>query len=52
MDEHTGEAGLLTRVQSFTDMIKRKKKKLKMREKEKKQKKDKQSIKPKKAEVI
>ncbi len=26
MDEHTGEAGMLTRVESFTDMIKRKKK--------------------------
>lgn len=28
MDEHTGEAGLLTRVESFVDMIKRKKMKL------------------------
>jgi predicted nucleotide-binding protein (sugar kinase/HSP70/actin superfamily) len=28
MDEHTGEAGMLTRVESFTDMIKRKKMKL------------------------
>lgn len=28
MDEHTGEAGLLTRIESFTDMIKRKKQKL------------------------
>jgi len=25
MDEHTGEAGMLTRVESFSDMIKRKK---------------------------
>ncbi|MFO8018086.1 MAG: acyl-CoA dehydratase activase-related protein [Promethearchaeia archaeon] len=46
MDEHTGEAGLLTRVQSFTDMIKRKKKKLKMREKEQ------QTTSSQKAEVI
>jgi len=28
MDEHTGEAGMLTRIESFTDMIKRKKMKL------------------------
>ena len=25
IDEHSGDAGLLTRVESFTDMIKRKK---------------------------
>ncbi len=25
MDEHTGEVGLLTRIESFTEMIKRKK---------------------------
>jgi predicted nucleotide-binding protein (sugar kinase/HSP70/actin superfamily) len=25
MDEHSGEAGLLTRIESFTEMIKRKK---------------------------
>ena len=30
MDEHSGEAGLLTRIESFTDMIKRKKRKLEM----------------------
>ncbi len=29
MDEHSGEAGLLTRIESFTDMIKRKKRFLK-----------------------
>ncbi len=28
MDEHSGEAGLLTRVQSFVEMVRRKKKKL------------------------
>ncbi len=28
MDEHSGEAGLLTRIESFTEMISRKKKKL------------------------
>jgi predicted nucleotide-binding protein (sugar kinase/HSP70/actin superfamily) len=28
IDEHSGDAGLLTRIQSFTDMIKRKKEKL------------------------
>jgi predicted nucleotide-binding protein (sugar kinase/HSP70/actin superfamily) len=28
MDEHTGEAGLLTRIESFVEMIKRKKRKL------------------------
>ena len=48
MDEHTGEAGLLTRVQSFTDMIKRKKKRLKMREKDQQN----QDTKPQKAEVF
>lgn len=30
MDEHSGEAGLLTRIESFTEMIRRKKKKLDM----------------------
>jgi len=30
MDEHSGEAGLLTRVESFVEMIRRKKKKLAM----------------------
>ncbi|TXT62329.1 MAG: hypothetical protein BAJALOKI3v1_620030 [Promethearchaeota archaeon] len=29
MDEHSGEAGMLTRIESFVEMIKRKKKKLK-----------------------
>ncbi|TFG08886.1 MAG: hypothetical protein EU539_01070 [Promethearchaeota archaeon] len=33
IDEHSGDAGLLTRIQSFTDMIKRKKEQLKKREK-------------------
>ena len=28
MDEHSGEAGLLTRVESFVEMVRRKKKKL------------------------
>jgi len=28
MDEHPGEAGLLTRVESFVEMVRRKKKKL------------------------
>ena len=28
MDEHSGEAGLLTRIESFTEMIRRRKKKL------------------------
>jgi len=28
MDEHSGEAGLLTRVESFVEMIRRKKKRL------------------------
>jgi len=31
MDEHSGEAGMLTRIESFVEMIKRKKKKLKIR---------------------
>ena len=30
MDEHSGEAGLLTRVESFVEMVRRKKKKLAM----------------------
>ena len=30
MDEHSGEAGLLTRVESFVEMVRRKKKKLQM----------------------
>ncbi|MBN1801435.1 MAG: hypothetical protein JW891_08015 [Candidatus Lokiarchaeota archaeon] len=30
MDEHSGEAGLLTRIESFTEMIKRKKRKLEL----------------------
>lgn len=30
MDEHSGEAGLLTRIESFSEMIRRKKKKLEM----------------------
>ena len=30
MDEHSGEAGLLTRIESFTEMIRRKKRKLEM----------------------
>ena len=34
MDEHTGEAGMLTRVESFTDMIKRKKMKLETEQKQ------------------
>jgi len=28
MDEHSGEAGLLTRVESFVEMIRRKKRRL------------------------
>lgn len=35
MDEHSGEAGLKTRVESFTDMIKRKKQKLRFEFKQK-----------------
>ncbi len=35
MDEHSGEAGLLTRVESFVEMIRRKKKKLAMDSKRK-----------------
>lgn len=35
MDEHTGEAGMLTRIESFTDMIKRKKKKLELEKQQK-----------------
>jgi len=35
MDEHSGEAGLLTRVESFVEMIRRKKKKLAMDSKKK-----------------
>ncbi|TXT61302.1 MAG: hypothetical protein BAJALOKI2v1_40096 [Promethearchaeota archaeon] len=31
MDEHSGEAGMLTRIESFVEMIKRKKKKLRAR---------------------
>jgi predicted nucleotide-binding protein (sugar kinase/HSP70/actin superfamily) len=30
MDEHSGEAGLLTRIESFVEMVRRKKKKLEM----------------------
>ena len=30
MDEHSGEAGLLTRIESFTEMIRRKKRKLEL----------------------
>ena len=30
MDEHSGEAGLLTRVKSFVEMVRRKRKKLEM----------------------
>ena len=37
MDEHSGEAGLLTRIESFTEMIRRKKKKLEMDVKKKSQ---------------
>ena len=29
MDEHSGEAGLLTRIESFVEMVRRKKIKLK-----------------------
>jgi predicted nucleotide-binding protein (sugar kinase/HSP70/actin superfamily) len=35
MDEHSGEAGLLTRVESFVEMVRRKKKKLAMDSKKK-----------------
>jgi len=35
MDEHSGEAGLLTRVESFVEMVRRKKKKLTMDSKKK-----------------
>ena len=35
MDEHSGEAGLLTRIESFLEMIQRKKKKLKLESKTK-----------------
>ncbi len=35
MDEHSGEAGLLTRVESFVEMIRRKKKKLELDSKKK-----------------
>jgi predicted nucleotide-binding protein (sugar kinase/HSP70/actin superfamily) len=35
MDEHSGEAGLLTRVESFVEMVRRKKKKLAMDSKNK-----------------
>lgn len=35
MDEHSGEAGLLTRVESFVEMVRRKKKKLALDSKEK-----------------
>ncbi|MBN1215980.1 MAG: hypothetical protein JXA99_11145 [Candidatus Lokiarchaeota archaeon] len=31
MDEHSGEAGMLTRIESFVDMIKRKKKKIELK---------------------
>lgn len=34
MDEHSGEAGMLTRIESFVEMIKRKKKKLSARSEE------------------
>ncbi|MHA1149487.1 MAG: acyl-CoA dehydratase activase-related protein [Promethearchaeota archaeon] len=34
MDEHTGEAGMMTRIESFTDMIKRKKQKLELESKQ------------------
>lgn len=36
MDEHSGEAGLLTRIESFVEMIKRKKKKLELESQQKK----------------
>jgi len=35
MDEHSGEAGLLTRIESFTEMIRRKKRKMEMDAKKK-----------------
>lgn len=35
IDEHSGDAGLLTRIESFTDMIKRKRQKLKVASKQK-----------------
>ena len=35
MDEHSGEAGMMTRIESFTDMIKRKKLKLELEAKQK-----------------
>jgi predicted nucleotide-binding protein (sugar kinase/HSP70/actin superfamily) len=35
MDEHSGEAGLLTRVESFVEMVRRKKKKLAFEKKKK-----------------
>ncbi|KKN21218.1 hypothetical protein LCGC14_0927740, partial [marine sediment metagenome] len=35
MDEHSGEAGLLTRVESFVEMVRRKKKKLQLDSKKK-----------------
>ncbi|MBD3196626.1 MAG: hypothetical protein GF317_16340 [Candidatus Lokiarchaeota archaeon] len=35
MDEHSGEAGMLTRIESFVEMIKRKKKLMKEKEEEK-----------------
>jgi predicted nucleotide-binding protein (sugar kinase/HSP70/actin superfamily) len=35
MDEHSGEAGLLTRIESFVEMIRRKKRKLEMDSKSK-----------------
>ena len=35
MDEHSGEAGLLTRIESFVEMIKRKKRKIEIDSKQK-----------------
>ena len=37
MDEHSGEAGLLTRIESFVEMVRRKKKKLALDSKTKKE---------------
>ena len=33
MDEHSGEAGMMTRIESFVEMVRRKKKKLGIGEK-------------------
>jgi len=33
MDEHSGEAGMMTRIESFVEMVRRKKKKLGISEK-------------------